>query len=350
MSWFINDLIPIILENDDHWWTLDLLRLATVSPAWLGAVRKRLYECPTLSTFTSFRLFARSLKANKHLIALIRGIDLRPSARCYATDVDVEEEMASLRYILSLGVYRKVVLGGELAVKAERFLHSLAHPESVTELRIDGNTENGECGYFHRQRPPSLEWDNVIAFKFSNLRRLKLFNLELDIVYSPVPYEFGLEDLVIDNVQIIGGYFCHIHQSCLRHIYVTAINSSDIDEHLRLMLDLYGPTIETLHFEIRRNPRCRVHIFDSDSRPCPSLHQLHLSDVEIDVEMLSAIAQVCPNLEVLIITGRSVSVSADEWRRFIGSGTLPKLRCLVTPDGTRWLPDLEASEIRGVRG
>jgi hypothetical protein len=342
MSRFINDLIPIILENDDHWWTMDLLRLATVSPAWLGAVRRRLYECPTLFTFTSFRLFARSLKGNNHLIALIRGIDLRPSARCYATDV--EEEMASLRYILSLGVYGKVVLGGELAVKAERFLHSLAHPESVTELRIDGNTENGECGYFHCQRPPSLEWDNVIAFKFSNLRRLKLSNLELDIVYSPVPYEFGLEDLVIDNVQIIGGYFCHIHQSCLRHLHVIAINSSDIDEHLRLMLDLCGSTIETLHFEIRRNPRCRVHIFDNDSRPCPSLHQLHLSDVEIDVEMLSAIAQICPNLEVLIITGRSVSVSADEWTTFIGSGTLPKLRYLVTPYGTqyppfvRWLP------------
>src|SRR5262245_26307549 len=79
---FIDDLVYLILECDDSWWSRDLLRLARVSSAWLWPVRKRLYACPGLHSFRSCSLFARTLAESPYLLPLVHGINLRPTRAC----------------------------------------------------------------------------------------------------------------------------------------------------------------------------------------------------------------------------------------------------------------------------
>ena len=76
----VHDLIPIIIESDDHWWPRDFQRLALISPAWLTPVRKRLYAAPSLWSFRTCKLFARTLRDNPTLLSYLRGLELRPTA------------------------------------------------------------------------------------------------------------------------------------------------------------------------------------------------------------------------------------------------------------------------------
>jgi hypothetical protein len=348
---FIDDLIPIILESSDHWWPRDFLRLATVSPAWLGPVRRRLYERPSLCSFTACHLFARSLRENIHLHSLIRGIDLRPTLlNPHTPDFKLDEKvMSSLRYILSLDGFRIITLGGELAVNAERFLHSLVHPEAIIELHIDGTFDRGGCHFLSR-KPASLEWDEVVAFKFPNLRKVRLSNVDLDLVYSHLPYELEVAELILDNVHIVGGYFHHFlnHSwSYLRHLFVITRTAAEFDEPLRLLLRFCGPTLESLHYEIGRGSSADTHIFPN-LQLCPSLRQLHLHGVRVDCDALFVIAQFCRNLEELHVISRISIVSADQWVTFIRSAALPGLRKLVTPGGTYGPPFTHWSRASGM--
>ena len=187
---FIDDLVYLILESDDHWWPRDLIRLARVSLAWLGPVQKRLYARPSIRSFRACGLLARTLTENPCLLSLLHGIDMRPSIGFDVDDRGLSTmEMASLRYILSLDGLKSLTLGGELAVQAERFLHSLVHADAVTELHIDGTHCAGYGSHLRCQKAASLEWDEIMAFKFPNLRKLKLCNLELDILHPPMPYD-----------------------------------------------------------------------------------------------------------------------------------------------------------------
>jgi len=334
---FIEDLIYLILESDDHWWPRDLLRLARVSPAWLAPVRNRLYVCPSLRSFRACGLLARTLTENPCLQTLLHGIDIRPSI---SFDVDCGElsatEMASLRYILNLDGLRSLTLGGELAVHAERFLHSLTHPDAVTELNIHGSTQRGGHGYFRCRKPASLEWDEVMAFKFPNLRKLQLSDLEIDIMYPPLPYSLEVTDLYLDNIEITSGYLPHLFHdswSSLRHLSVIARTASDFDEHLRVILDCCSPGLEALHYEVV-DARSEHILFDDASTMLPSLRHLRLSGVDIQPHALSVIQETCRSLEDLSVTGRVARVSAADWVLFLNSGALPSLRHLSIPWGT----------------
>ena len=344
---FIEDLVYLILESDDHWWPRDLLRLASVSSAWLPSIQKRLYSCPSLRSFRACGLLARTLTENPYLQSLLHGIDIRPSIGFDVDDGGLSTtEMASLRYILSLDGLRSLTLGGELAVHAERFLQSLAHPEAVTELHIDGSMHSAGHSYFRCRKPASLEWDEVIAFKFPKLQKLRLSNLEIDILYPPIPYDFEVADLYLDNVDITSGYLPHLfHESwsSLRHLSVVAKTASDFDEHLRLTLDCCGSGLETLHYEVVDAPSDHV-LFDDVSTMLPSLVQLRLSGVDIQSDTLSVIQEVCQNLEELSVTGRVVRVSPVDWALFLSSGALPSLRHLSTPWGTYHPPFVHWSQ------
>jgi len=334
---FIEDLIYLILESNDHWWPRDLLRLARVSPAWLTPVRKRLYAYPSIRSFRACGLLARTLTENPCLQTLLHGIDIRPSIGFDVDDGELSTtEMASLRYILNLDGLRSLTLGGELAVQAERFLHSLAHPDTVTELNIHGSTHRTGHGYFRCRKPASLEWDEVMAFKFPNLRKLHLSNLEVDILYPPIPYDLEVTDLHLDNIDITSGYLPHLfHESwsSLRHLSVIAKTASDFDEHLRVALDCCSLGLETLHYEVVDARSDRI-LFDDASTMLPSLCHLRLCGVDIQPHTLSVIQEVCRNLENLSVTGRVVRVSPVDWVLFLNSGALPSLRCLSIPWGT----------------
>lgn len=328
-SWFIDDLVHLILESDDHWWPRDLLRLARVSSAWLEPARRRLYAYPTLHTFRACSLFARTLSENIPLLHLLKGINFRPMVEKHIKDSQPNyRDMAGLRYILGLDGLRSITLGGELAVGAKRFIHLMANSPTVNELRIDGSLLVDSLS-----SRPSLEWDETMAFKFPNLRTLHLVNLELDISYPSMSYELPITDLILDSVEIISGYLVHLlHETpTLHRLSLSAKTASEFDEQLRLVLD--SCAIHTLHLEELGDVPFYQPIFDSDSPPRPSLNCLHLSGVRVDTETLALVGQKCQNLQELSITGRMIRVTPQEWAGLVGSGTFPSLRHLRVPWG-----------------
>lgn len=125
---------------------------ASLSSGRLGWVlpKNAFLDVPTSSLesfLTSYSVYLREL---------IRGIIIRPSI---GFDVDNAglgiAEMSSLRYLLSPNRFRSLTLGGELAEQAERFLHCLSHPESVTYLYIDGTSNPGH--YYYLRNSASRE-------------------------------------------------------------------------------------------------------------------------------------------------------------------------------------------------
>jgi len=332
---FFDDLVHLILECDEEsWWSRDLLRLVLVSLAWVGPVRRRLYACPNVRSFRACTLLSRTLRENTSLLPLVHGIDLRPSGTWGDREV-TEEDMMSLRFVLSLGGLSSVTLGGELAIGAERFLNSLAYPHEVTALHIDGGLGRGSS------RPvSSLEWDEVLAFKFANLRRLTLSNLELDILPPPIPYRLEITRVVLDNVHITSGYLPHLlHESWapVRSLYVVAGSASDFDEQMKLTLACCAMDLQDLYYEAEDTPSDNP-IFHSNSPIYPSLRRLYLSGVEIDTTTLSVITTCCKNLESLSVSGRIVRVTPREWLSLLKSDAFPSLRDLGTPWGTNYPP------------
>lgn len=321
-----DDLVPVILElNEDRWWPCDFQKLALVSPAWLGPVRRRLYAFPTVCTFRAVRLLARTLRSNPHLLPLLRGIDLRPLGSGATA-----EEMASLRFLLGIEGLPTVVLAGELAIKAERFLHALTVPHAVTELHIDGNLLASELPTF---RPASLCWDAELASAFPNLEKLWLANIELDIPHPRAPHTIRPAELLLDNVIISGQLSSLADLSRLRRLTVSCTEARDVDEHLPLVFEACAETIEALRYEVRDVRRDDAVLLDHFPR-CPAMRDLVLSGVNLGTSALAAIGERCSALEALAVQGRAVQVTPQEWVSFIRSGALSRLRELDTPFGT----------------
>lgn len=324
-----DDLVPVILElNEDRWWPCDFQKLALVSPAWLGPVRRRLYAFPTVRTFRACDLLARTLRSNPHLLPLLKGIDLRPLGSCASA-----EEMESLRFILGIERLPTVILAGELAIKAERFLHALTVPHAVTELHIDGNLLACARGTLPCFTPASVCWDQALASTFPNLEKLWLANIELEIPHPQVPHTLRPKELYLDNVIITGHLTNLADLSGLRRLTVSCKEARDVDQHLPLVFETCAESIEALHYEVRDMRRDDAVLLDHFPS-CPVMRDLCLSGVNIGSSALTAIAERCRGLEALAIQGRAVQVTPQEWVCFIRSGALPRLRDLDTPYGT----------------
>ncbi|KAI0785987.1 hypothetical protein C8Q75DRAFT_735110 [Abortiporus biennis] len=334
----IDDLIPVILEtNDRHWWPRDLQRLALVSPGWLGPVRRRLYSCPTIHTFFTCRLLSRTLSNNPHLRLLVHGIDLRPASDLH--QVVTAEDMSSLRYILSLPGLQSVVLGGHLAVCAEQYLHMMPYAHSITSLSISGQQTSGDQTPLHQQHSSSLEWNEVIAFKFTNLKRLRLTNLSLTIAPPSLPYTMSIEDIAFDNVAVVDGMLFDMLQdswNTIRTFSVSAKASLDQDEQLRWTLESCEK-LEKLHYELRDCLGQGI-IFSDEIPPLPSLRQLHLMDVNLNPQSLLLIKERLSSLEELSVSGRTLRISSNDWANFVQSGLPTSLRSLHTSAGTNVPP------------
>ncbi|KAI0824186.1 hypothetical protein BC628DRAFT_1538972 [Trametes gibbosa] len=334
----VDDLIPIILESNDHWWPRDFQRLALVSPAWVYPVRKRLYAHPSLRTYRACHLLARTFAENPELVSYVQRLELRPTAdEERALD---EREMRSLRCILELKGLRSLTLGGDLAVAAHRFLSVMHDTRAVTELHIDGCLPIQRRAGLLAPVIPSLEWDDAIAFRFPNLRRLTLRNILLTIVPSTIDRPAGLTHLTLDNVGVDVGFLPDICQGSwetLRELRVIRGNAVDIEDGVRSMLEMCE-NIETLYCE-GHELLYHMSVFD-DEEPlaCPKLRKLCLSGFDVNSETLQAIAQACPELEELAMLGRLVRVSSDQWTSFLSSGRLKCLRRLFSPSGTNVPP------------
>ena len=135
---FVDDLVPLILEASDHWWTQDYLRLACVSPSWLFYIRKRLYACPSIGSFTASAALVRTFEENPGLLHLVSGIELQPMLREHESVATLATRASSLQFLLGLEGLKRIKLGGELTKQAQRFLNALAFPELVEEVVVDG--------------------------------------------------------------------------------------------------------------------------------------------------------------------------------------------------------------------
>ncbi|KAF5368604.1 hypothetical protein D9758_002415 [Tetrapyrgos nigripes] len=326
----VDDLIPLILESSEDWWRRDLLRLATVSFAWLRNVQKRLYATPVLYSSRSCSLLARTLSENSYLCSLIKGIELCPiSGGAFFTP----EEMQGVRYLLGLEGLEVLTLGGMLSVATERFLNSISYPESILKLRINGSSNKDSLSC-----PASLEWDDMLASRFSGLQTLELYNLDLDIIYPSSPCRLQVSELVLGNVQLVGGDLSHLVQDAdaLKTLVVSGELSDELDEQVGFLVQTYG--VESLRYEVECVGPWRPTLFDEGVSLPSTLRVLHLNEVRVDMETLSGVQRCYPEIEELMLTGRSVSLSRDDWVEIVKSCRFGKLRWLGLPGGTNGPP------------
>lgn len=332
---FIDDLVPVILESNKNWWPMDLVRLAQVSSGWLGPARRMLYASPSLYTFIACKQFARAISDNPSLSCLVHGIEICPVLDPYHLSIG---DPRIIRSILALEGLRSVTLGGHLAIRAERFLHLLIDPYEVRELHVDGSLLSTSLT-FH----PSLEWDEVLATKFTCLRKLRLTNIDLDIIHPSIPYHLQLRELILDNVNITAGYVPHLFHdtSSLDRLCVISKSAGDFDD--QIVFVLVSCAVRSLEYEVQLGPPAHSLIFNNVGPSSSSLRCLRLQGVQVNLETLASVSQSCINLEELSILGRTTSISPSEWAEFIGSGVLSSLRCLGVPWGTYHPPFREWS-------
>ncbi|KAF5336963.1 hypothetical protein D9611_003361 [Ephemerocybe angulata] len=331
---FVDDLIPLILDISDHWWTEDYLRLAYVSSPWLYYVRKRLYACPSISSFTASQALAETLQGNPELLRLVSGIELQPMATRQPGNVVTGAQAASMHYLLGLEGLKKVRLGGQMARQAERFLNSLAFPDHVEELVVDGGMLGEGPGF-----SPSLEWDESMLYRFTNLQTLRLANVELDIIAPSAPAaprQLPINHLILDNVDILDGFLCQmVGGAVVNSLSICAKSPCEYDEQVRLVLD--NCDVQALQYEVSSALRAEQSFLAGEPGQLP-LRRLRLEGHSMDIGMLSEIAQRCTGLQELIIGGRSVAITPQEWEGFITTRPLTALERIGLPGGSHLPP------------
>ncbi|PFH54663.1 hypothetical protein AMATHDRAFT_72430 [Amanita thiersii Skay4041] len=307
---FVDDLIPLVLDSNLHWWPQDLANLCRVSLAWLSFTRKRLYRHPRLTTYHTCSLLARTLHETQYLCSLIVGIILQPISSEYGDFTSRGTRLASLRTLLGVHGLQSITLGGELANGAGRFLHMVGNPSMVRELHVDGSlTIHGVTS------KASLEWDESIILKFSSLHTLHLSNLDLDIDPGAPPAPM-IHTLVLDNVDIIFGDLFSMANKA-RHIHVTTENGTEYERQLKIILDSWP--VKYLKYEVRHGCCHAGSLFNQDSKPLPLLRSLHFDGVSVDRETLVWIREVCDRLEELVVTDNRVFLNAEDWATFMAS-------------------------------
>jgi len=325
--YLIHDLVEPILNSTEHWWPCDLTRLAQVSSSWLHPVRRFLYAAPRITTFRSCSCLARTLEGNPALLRYIKGIELCPTS----TDEDSvtrDKARADVRFILGICGPSSITLGGELASVAGRLLFAISDPESVQELHIDGRQSSRA----------SLEWDESFSFRFSNIKKLRLTNLELEIFPTSFPSSIkSVQQLVLDNVSLRGGYLSHVFSelSPLRKLFVRSENDADATIYVRDAL--IRCMVEELEYEVQSDSASPFPLED-DMPDLTSLRSLRLFGFDVDCDSLAFLQAKCPNLVELVVVSRGTAVHPVEWISFIEGNALPSLRHLGLPWGTKHPP------------
>lgn len=340
---FVDDLIPLILEASDHWWTQDYLRLACVSPSWLFYIQKRLYACPSIGSFAASAALVRTFEENPGLLHLVSGIELQPMLREHES---VATQAPSIQFLLGLEGLKRIKLGGQLAKQAQRFLNALAFPELVEEVVVDGGLLQ-EAGWLPFPSN-AMEWDEGLLYRFPRLQKLRLANLELDLIPRSGTARFPINHLILDDVAIAGGFLCQSIASA-NTLTICTKSAVEYDEQIRLVLNHCD--VDVLEYEVRANQCGARSILDTDATTPLPLRRLRLDGYTTDTGLLADIAQRCTTLQELSIGGRGTAVTAQEWVAFISSGALPALERLQLPGGTnappfeKWTPtDLLAIE------
>jgi len=245
--------------------------------------------------------------------------------------------LSSLRTLLGLEGLNRVTLGGELAVKAARFLKLIAVPDVVEELHIDGSLVG------HRFNcPPSLEWDESITIQFPNLKKLRLTRVELDISTPSIQTPLAISSLHLEDVNITHGFLPHLLNGTrsLEQLHVNTKDTAVYDEQIQLVLA--SCAVGCLHYEAERGRHGDAFILEGDNTK--ALRCLHLRGLFVDLGLVTGISVMCRNLVELVVCGYEVRVEAKQWVTLIASGGFESLQRLGLPWGN-WTND-EVEKVR----
>lgn len=334
MMGFAEDLIPVILESNHHWWERDLVRLALVSPAWLYHVRRRLYAAPSLHSFAACASLARTLQFSPCLAALVHELALQPS--CVGSSHGSPKDRLAVRMLLGLKGLHSLILGGELAIRSERFLGFVSAVDTLERLHVDGRLLKTSL-----TSRASIEWSEDLTFRFPNLKSLRLTELDIDINPIPIPLSLQWDELILHDARIVSGFLSHLvpEGSTVARLCVKTTDVCEYDEHLQMVLG--SSNVYSLKYEVQKaNPSDGSFL---EPRGLAGPHTLRLRHLElhgfhVDHGILSTVRQRCPEMEELVVSSRSISVSPEDWRTYLTSGALPSLRTLRLTRGTNYPP------------
>lgn len=333
MNRFVEDVIPSILDSNDHWWGKDLARIALVSPAWLYYVRRRLYASPSLHSFSACAALAQALGSNPYLASLVRHLTLRPT-RIGASRSPSKDRMA-VRSLLALEGLQSLVLGGELATQSGRFLGFVTSADTLTRLHVDGSL----CTSLTSRA--SLEWSEDLRFRFPNLKTLKITNLEMDIDPPFTSQSLQMDELVLENVSIVSGFLSYLvpEGSTLGRLCINTSSACEYDEHIRMIL--YSSSVHILEYEVQKpSPSDGLFLEPEGIRDPHALdiRHLELHGLHVDNGVLALVRRWCPGIEELVVSGRSNRLTPEDWEMYLTSGALPSLRRLAVTRGTNHPP------------
>jgi hypothetical protein len=214
---------------------------------------------------------------------------------------------------------------------AERLLHRIKNPSTLIELYIDGAKESSSGRYLPCYEPsPSFQLDEGIGQRFQNLRKLQLSNVELTV---NGPATFRLTNLALNSVSLVQGslhQLCYNSRHTISRLSIVSDEADDLRHEIRSILEESMDNLEAFSYEVPDYPGLDEAIFNEDHAPLPSLKELRLPGIDVN---LDSIQRRCQKLERLSVLGRAVRIPCQEWMGFIRSGALPFLRQLSMPYG-----------------
>lgn len=322
---FIEDLIPLILDADDHWWQSHLATLAIVSQGWLYYVRKRLYACPDIRTVDAARKLANTLEENEYLGWMVSGIILLPGLRNEPA-LRLGGGIKAIRMLLGLEGLRKITIGGDI----NRCLGLVGNPEGVEELQIRGQRELGW--------PTTVEWDERLTFGFPRLKKMALREIDLDVMWPTVGHPASFTELILEDVAIVGGRLTQMLNGAQRLRCLHISGSDMVNEEAKLKEVLRSCAVECLHYEVRKTSGRWNPFSDLGPEGGRTVRCLHLEGHLLDSGILDTLQEVFWNVEELVVSGRTVNVLAREWAELLSSGGLSSLKRIGLPWGTNKPP------------
>lgn len=242
----------------------------------------------------------------------------------------------AVRTLLALEGLKSLVLGGELAIDARRFLGFVTATDTLTYLHVDGTSL---CGSLSSRG--SLEWSEDFRFKFPRLKKLAFTNLEMDIDPIITSQSVQMDELVFDNVSVIDGSISYLvpEGSVIERLYINASSACEHDEHIRTIL--HSSCIRTLEYEVQKSSPSDGSFLEPEGElegGALGLRRLEMRGLSVDNGVLDAVQRCCPDIEELAVFGRSTRLTPEDWVRCLVSGGLSSLRCLALTRGTNHPP------------
>lgn len=367
MNHINEDIVYIILDSYDHFWSRDLARISRVSSAFLRPARKHLYKSPSLFSYRACHLLARSLNHNEDLIPLVHALDLRPtyddSSLIESREINphVPGICPGVSQLLSIVHLERLALSGDLAYGAQRFLRAVSNPHLITVLQIGAPQIAGSYSKNNLSQIASIEWDGELANRFHALKSLSFTGpLVLDIDDSHFDYDSEingspfhpsvmsgckLEELRLINIEFSGAsgllsaLLCGPASWKYLRTFSFSLDCTDAEkvlDHLTNLLEhsycsLQELIVSSSHYLSSQGLLDNVLDFVlSKEGPMLSLCTLHASGMPDNIRKLHL---AFPNLELLEYTHDGYLNGEDEllqpWLSALSSHYFPFLKALT---------------------